>query len=279
MKKLVITDLDNTLYDWVSFYASSFKAMLDELEVTTGISRDVLLADFKLIHQKHGNAEQPWAILELPSLFKHYKTDDRRLLKEKVDPALHAFNRARLKHLRCYDGVIETLQSLKDQNITLVAHTEAPARNALYRLEKLGLKRFFSHLYTPKDRFHHVLDEKSVNWLDRQGDFLQLLEENERKPNPHLLRLICEKESVDPRNALYIGDSIVKDIAMANAAGATSVWAEYGKQHNPDFWKILVSITHWTDEDVKREEQLKEALSDTKPAFVASEFSDLLKYL
>ena len=31
MKKLLITDLDNTLYDWVSFYAQSFSAMFDKL--------------------------------------------------------------------------------------------------------------------------------------------------------------------------------------------------------------------------------------------------------
>lgn len=279
MKKLIITDLDNTLYDWISYYSISFTAMLEELICITGISRDKLLADFKSVHQKHGNAEHPWAVLELPSLIEYFETSSDELIKGKIDSAFHAFNRARLDSLKCYDGVIDTLNALKYKDVKLVAHTEAPVRNALYRLEKLGLKDFFTHLYAPRDRFHHELDERSLNWLNEQGEYLQLLDESDRKPNPHLLKQICEKEGVHMSDAVYIGDSIVKDIAMANTAGVTSVWAEYGKQHNPDFWKLLVSITHWTDEDVKREEELKFALNDTKPCFIAKSFSDLLKFV
>jgi phosphoglycolate phosphatase len=46
MKKLLITDLDNTLYDWVSFYAQSFTAMLDELVVILGVPANVLIDEF-----------------------------------------------------------------------------------------------------------------------------------------------------------------------------------------------------------------------------------------
>jgi FMN phosphatase YigB (HAD superfamily) len=37
--KLLVTDLDNTLYDWVTFFAQSFDAMVAKLIEMTGIDR------------------------------------------------------------------------------------------------------------------------------------------------------------------------------------------------------------------------------------------------
>jgi len=276
MKKLLVTDLDNTLYDWVAFFAQSFKAMLDKTHEITGISKCELIHDFKKVHQYHGNTEHPFSVVELECIQKHYATKDRNVLLHELDESLHAFNSTRKKTLKCYESVFETLQELSSKGVVIVGHTEAPVRNSLYRLEKLGIKKFFKHLYTPKDRFHDELDEKTLGWLTEHESTLRLLTKDELKPNPTLLIDICKREKVDVEETVYIGDSIVKDISMANDAGVTSVWAEYGKQHTPDFWSLLVSITHWTDEDVKREESLKAALSQSKPAITAKAFSDIL---
>ncbi|XLP07380.1 HAD family hydrolase [Alteromonas marina] len=276
MKKLLVTDLDNTLYDWVAFFAQSFKAMLDKTHEITGIPTSKLISDFKKIHQYHGNTEHPFSVIELDCIKEYYGTEDRNILLSKLDDALHAFNSTRKNILSCYEGVFDTLQELNSRGILIVGHTEAPVRNSLYRLEKLGIKKFFKHLYTPRDKFHDELDERTLSWLAEHESTLRLLTKDELKPNPQLLIDICEKEKVSVEEAVYIGDSIVKDISMANDAGVTSVWAEYGKQHSPDYWSLLVSITHWTDEDVQREESLKTALGKSKPAHTAKKFSDIL---
>ncbi|WP_105259188.1 HAD family hydrolase [Pseudoalteromonas sp. T1lg88] len=277
MKKLLITDLDNTLYDWVSFFAQSFGAMLEKTVEITGIDRDELVDDFKQVHQYHSNTEYPFSIFELDSIQEKYKTKDKEVLKLHLDEALHSFNSKRKKVLKCYSGVIDTLEYMSQKGVKIVAHTEAPVRNSLYRLEKLGIKGYFSHLYAPKDKFHDDLDEHTLQWLQKHENSLRLLSKNELKPNPNLLLDICSKEGVQPSEAVYIGDSIVKDISMANEAGISSVWAEYGKQHSPEFWQLLVSITHWTPADVEREESLKKALSDSKPNYIAQSFSDLIE--
>jgi FMN phosphatase YigB (HAD superfamily) len=44
---LVITDLDNTLYDWVTFFAQSFQAMAAELEPILELPADAILDEFK----------------------------------------------------------------------------------------------------------------------------------------------------------------------------------------------------------------------------------------
>jgi FMN phosphatase YigB (HAD superfamily) len=65
---VVLTDLDNTLYDWVDIWYKSFKAMLDQLVEESGVSGETLVKDFKQIHEKHGTSEYALAIEELPSL-------------------------------------------------------------------------------------------------------------------------------------------------------------------------------------------------------------------
>ncbi|EPC0986313.1 HAD family hydrolase [Enterobacter hormaechei] len=275
MKKLLITDLDNTLYDWVSFYAQSFTSLLNELSIILGVDKEILIKEFKQVHKFHGNSEYPFGALELPSVISKFKSNDKVFLSKKVDSAFHAFNSTRNKTLTCYSNVLSTLQEISSSGIVIVGHTEAPVRNALFRLEKLGLIKYFKHLYTPHDRYHDDLNDKTKQWLSSYGDFLILLNEKQKKPNPELLIDICSSEGVEKEDAVYIGDSIVKDIAMANLAGIDSVWAEYGKQHSQKYWDVLVSITHWTEEDVARETRLKVELGKQKPTYTISSFDEL----
>ena len=44
LKKVLITDLDDTLYDWLGFFIPSFYAMVDELVSITGIDKEILLS-------------------------------------------------------------------------------------------------------------------------------------------------------------------------------------------------------------------------------------------
>lgn len=74
MKKLLITDLDNTLYDWVSFYAQSFTAMLDVLVNILDVPKSELLEEFRQVHIKHGNSEYPFGALEIDSVKKNMPT-------------------------------------------------------------------------------------------------------------------------------------------------------------------------------------------------------------
>ncbi|MEZ8405907.1 HAD family hydrolase [Vibrio splendidus] len=276
MKKLLITDLDNTLYDWVSFYAQSFSAMLETINELTNIPKDVLIEGFREVHQRHHSSEHPFAALEIDVIAEHFKTTDKRELKKHLDPAFHSFNSCRKKTLHCYNSVPSTLAALSKMGVVIVAHTEAPVRNALHRLEFLGLTPYFQCIYTPRDLHHNELSPESLKWINSYGDFVKPLNKEERKPNPDLLLKICLAESIKQSEAVYVGDSVVKDISMAKEAGITSVWAEYGKQHDPRYWETLVSITHWKDEDVRREEELKQALGQVNPDHSISSFDKLL---
>src|SRR6516165_10176422 len=94
-QKLLISDLDNTLYDWVTFFTASFRSMVTELTLLLQVPEETILDEFKVIHQRYGNSEQPFAILELPCLQRLFPDLSRDELLKKVDPALHRFNSTR----------------------------------------------------------------------------------------------------------------------------------------------------------------------------------------
>ena len=113
--------------------------------------------------------------------------------------------------------------------------------------------------------------------LSPRTDFLSVLPKEERKPNPQLLSDICAREGFDVRESVYVGGELTKDISMAKNAGVIAVWAKYGTVYDTSLWALLVSITHWTDEDVRRERELKRNFADVTPDFVINDFSELVK--
>ena len=277
MPKLLITDLDNTLYDWVSFFSQSFEVMVDSIVEITSIDKNILLRDFKDIHQKYNSSERPYAALEVKAITDYYGTTDKDILKRELAPAFFNFSETRQKTLKLYGGVAETLSKLRAHGVIVVGHTESYDVNAVYRAKKLGLDKYLNHLYTigsnsssHPDKAKPLIDPIDAAWVVK-------LPEEERKPNPRLVLDICRREGVALSDTYYIGDSIVKDISMANAAGVNSVWAKYGKDFQSANWKLLVSITHWSDEDVKIEEDLKAMYSRETPMFEVSSFSGLQK--
>lgn len=274
--KLLITDLDNTLYDWVSFYSQSFSAMAEELSKEINVPLDILLSEYKAIHQRFGNSEKPFATLELPSVISYFGTNDKILLQKKLTRVFSAFSSKRNHTLKLYPTVRDTLNILRERGVKIVGHTESLEYNSLYRLYKLDVIDFFDHLYTIEDNHNLHPNPKNAKVISVKDDFIIRLSSAESKPNPKLLEHICLTENVDIKDAVYVGDSITKDISMAKSIGMKAVWARYGRQFAPELWEILVKITHWTDKDVEREEQLKESFSRVKPDYSINSFAEIL---
>ncbi len=273
--KFLVVDLDNTLYDWVTFFAHAFRDMLAELERLTHIDRETLVSEFKRVHEGFGESERAFSVLELPSIQKHFGTTSREELRRLVDPALHAFNRTRKTHLRLYPGVLDTLKVLTRAGVVVVAHTEATAINAFWRLQKLDIARYFRRLYALEGRGSELEGNFVPETAPPPAGLIRLVAEVDRKPNPQLLLDICAGEGFSACETVYVGDSLSKDISMAKRAGVRGVWAKYGTAYDSTLWNLLVSITHWTKEDVQREHELKKAASSVVPDVVIGEFSEL----
>lgn len=71
-----------------------------------------------------------------------------------------------------------------------------------------------------------------------------------KKPDPVLLESIMVRERVRPADAVYVGDSLSRDVAMAQRASVLDAYAEYGRAGVGDAAEFLLAVTHWNDEEL-----------------------------
>lgn len=274
--RLLITDLDNTLYDWVTYFANAFRAMVKELAPLLSVEEAKLFDEFKIVHERYGNSEQPFAVFELPSVREKFGGLSGADLLEALRAPLDAFRLARTKHLRLYPSVGMTLCALRENGVCVVGHTEAITEQAYSRLRTLGIVEYFQRVYTLEG--HLAPHPDPLRGVDQRppAGLINVVPKRERKPNPDLLRDICRREQAPLDDAWYVGDSRTRDVAMAKAAGVTAVWAKYGTEYDPALWDTIVRVTHWTDEDVRREARLETVCREIEPDYTIDSFSEIL---
>jgi len=131
--RLFITDLDNTLYDWYVSFVPAFYAMVDVAADILNVDKEQLLDEIKLVHVRYHNSEQPFAILETPSVERKFPKATQLERKHFLDPAFRVFSEVRKKHLHLFPGVRHTLNTIRGVGCLVVGHTEAVVENSLYR--------------------------------------------------------------------------------------------------------------------------------------------------
>ena len=276
--QLLVTDLDNTLYDWITSFVPAFYSMVDVASGLLDTPKEKLLDELQAVHRLYGNSEHPYALLETPTVASQFLGLSRDEKRERLDPAFHAFNRARKNSLRLYDGVRETLEVLRQSGAVVVAHTDAYAGNSLFRLGRLQLTELISRLYAPQYEMKSAMMHIPSGSADVPTHYLRPLPFEERKPNPQVLIDICADHLVLPANTLYVGDSLTRDVYMAERAGVHSAWARYGNDYNRDLWPRLVRVTHWTEQDVLREKNLQAEARNVVPDVELASFSEVLDH-
>lgn len=280
--RLLICDLDNTLYDWVGYFVVSFYEMIDKIVEISGCDRESLLDDFREVHRKHHDSEHPFALLETKTIARLHPNATMQEIAEIYDPAFHAFNISRKRNLELYPGVMRAIKELHASGVTLVAHTESKLFSATARMQKLQLSQYFSKLYCREaSRSLHP----AAGSFSKQNDQFPLervteLSQHQRKPDAQVVKEICEIERVPVSEAAYVGDSIARDVLMSNDAGIFSVWAKYGVNSTKDNYKKLVRISHWSEEDVIREQVLAQKAKGARPnAVLSKSFDEILNYI
>ena len=255
-RRLLVTDVDNTLFDWVDIWFRSFTAMMDEVSRITGLPKDSLYTSIAQVHQRHGTSEYAFLLEEVPELSELYGD---HVLQE-LAPAVDAFRAARNSALRLYPAVLDTLLQLSRSGVAIAAYTESMAFYTNYRFRKLGLDEVVDVLFSPPDHElpqqrellriyppNHYKLGKTVHKHTPQGAL---------KPNPSVLLSIISEMGASPDEVVYVGDSLMKDIAMAQEAGVFDVHAAYGVAQHREQYDLLRKVTHWTPEDVAREKTI-----------------------
>lgn len=275
----LITDFDNTLYDWFVMWHESFGAMLKEIVRISVIDENELIPQIREIHQRHNTSEYAFLIEDLPALKEKFGGQN---LVDLFDDAIHAYRRARKASLKLYDGVLETLANLKSSGVSIVVYTESLAYYTNYRIRTLELDELIDFVYSPPD--HEIpasagrqsgalLQNSDARLLHAQHRYLP---KGVRKPNPEVLLDIIRDVGRSPAECVYLGDSLMKDVAMAQDARVIDVLAEYGVVQHRDEYHLLRKVSHWTDADVERERATSKKM--IVPAHTISRFSEIEEF-
>ncbi|WP_333784028.1 HAD-IIIA family hydrolase [Thermocrinis sp.] len=196
--ELVIFDLDGTLVDSAQDIAIHVNKVLLKLR-----GKGVSLEE---IRKSIGNGARSL-------LMNFFKPEE---LEQALELFLSYYRTEPVIYTRTYEGIMETLQELREKGIFLAVATNKPHDITLSVLEKLGML----------DLFHEVIG----------ADVLP-----EKKPSPMPLLEIAKRLKVEPAKALMVGDSKT-DIEAGIRAGMKTAYVTWGykpSEIEPDY-----TITH-----------------------------------
>jgi FMN phosphatase YigB (HAD superfamily) len=267
-KKILITDLDNTLWDWFDAWYQAYSAMLAQLTVLSGVPRDVLERQVRTIHQERGTTEYSWLVSEIPALIEAAAPADPALV---YDEAVHVLNSRRKAATTLYPDVRETLLELRNLDVRIVAYTESIAYWSEWRIRHTRLDGIIDALYSAPD--HDLPAGRSIDDLRMfppseyglRKTLHNHVPRGVQKPSERVLRSILDEQGFRPEDAVYIGDSLMKDIAMAQRAGVLDVYAKYGESQRTAGYDLLRRVSHWSDEDIVREREITQSTEVVVP--------------
>ncbi|MGN1369205.1 MAG: HAD family hydrolase [Aristaeellaceae bacterium] len=113
--------------------------------------------------------------------------------------AAQVFRVASTDYIRLYDGVLDALDFLRKKGFRLWLLSNAQRSFTAYELRLLGLDKQFDRIYLSSDY-------------------------QCRKPDPRFFQALLEKEQLDPRRCLMIGNDRETDIAGATAVGLDTLY-------------------------------------------------------
>lgn len=295
---LMVTDIDNTVFDWVQYYVHSIWELFEFVSKTIHVPVDVLAEQAKDVFTRHGSIEYPFLIQELDAVNQFFGADIDAMLEKAVRIGRERFLQASTQYLKPYDGVIAAFAAIKSQypDLPIVALTDAPRYVAMWKLNKLGLLSFFDAVYGLEDPRiptceinHRVKVDPDILLKHlRQSNFgftgkIRILPDDYEKPGVRGLKTVLMDYELDETpqtrdRVLWIGDNLRKDVGLGNRLGVQTAWAEYGTRIDPANMKRLVAFS--PTENVHKNVYIKaDSPESPKPRHTLSAFSDVLRLL
>ena len=295
-KHLIVLDIDNTVFDWVTYYVNAMGSLFKGVSEITGIASSKLETEAKQVFTHHGSIEYPFLIQELPSVINHFNGDIERILSEAVSHGRKLFNDTAREYLKPYPSIPSTLGSIRSlwPECAIIALTDAPRYVAMWKLNKLGLLGYFDAVYglpdpklptDPKSKKAKVDAEILLKHLE-QHDFsfkglIRTLPIDYEKPGVKGLKTVLMDFDMedDKDQVLWVGDNLRKDVGLGKRLGVKTVWAQYGTNIEENIRERLLAFS--PDTNVARNVSLDPMSKDSPtPDYIlptCSHLSEVLK--
>lgn len=219
---LVIVDLDDTLWKWCLTWHAGYMAFNKSLHALTDVDPHEAWV--------HMYARHAGRVIEMPPDPVDLTAAMGIPLHKSITHHEYVVPLARKERdnaLELFDGVVDTLMELKLRGVPVVAHTDAPYVAAGNRIHLAGLDGMISTVYAAP--LHHpfgdAADFATITDMRYVADW-------KPKPDHTIIDGIVKRHGTTNARTLYVGDSLRRDMSMAQAAGLIPVWARYGNEYD-----------------------------------------------
>lgn len=189
----VIFDMDNTLFDFVVAKLHACRRMTEHLGTDDPEAFYRCFTGSSFGYESHENIRQ-------------YLEDRGIYTNRAFTDCCAIYEEEKVRVLEPYPGIHAVLEEVKRREYRTAVVTDAHNGNALRRLRKLDLMRFFDVVVT----------------FDMTGL---------KKPSPEPFLLALEMLGTPPAETLFVGDSMRRDIVPAKSLGLVTAHARYGDRN------------------------------------------------
>ena len=199
MPKAILFDVDNTLYSETNAHAIAFSKVTDYVQTNLGIDPDTWAVLYKEEMAKMK------ALLGLNAAIHNRMIRILRILEDRKLPLYHAkvlndlYWEALVDAAQPEEGVKDALIALKKAGFTLGIGTNMTLDWQMAKLQKLELLDLFDFIISSE-------------------------EAGTEKPDPAFFRFCAKRAGLDPKDCLFIGDSLKGDVFGAENAGMQALW-------------------------------------------------------
>jgi len=200
MKKAVLFDLDNTLYDYDKPHEKALKQTYKVLKKYIDFSFSKFLKLFNIskeeIHKElSGTASAHNRVLYFQRLIeKTHNTVEPKIILNLEETYWDSF----LKNMQIKKEVIPVFKKIKKAGLKIVVVTDLTAHIQLRKIEKLKISNYVDFLVTSE-------------------------EAGSEKPHSIMFLLALNKIKILPKDAIMVGDNTVTDIEGANSIGLDTI--------------------------------------------------------
>lgn len=219
MKKALIIDLDNTLYDYTSADKVAFKNLKEtgarELDVTEEAFNEAYLKAGAVVKERHDRRASSH------NRMLYAQMTAEILGKSPLPVALtlyEAYWSTFFDSMQIYDGVVETLTELKRRGVKLAVCTDMLARVQFQKIRALGICEYFDAIVTSE-------------------------EAGAEKPSSVPVQILLDKLEMRTNEVAFIGDGYEKDVLAARYSGLTPIWFKGDEEKAKD----AIVVNSWRD--------------------------------
>lgn len=207
--KAILFDLDNTLYNFNSAHKLSLHAMAEYAESRFDVPARRFLLGYQQADQQL-KSEQPLAAACHNRIIIFQRMLEKMGLPSLVTPLelYETYWGTMLRVIQPYDGAISLLKRLQRNHIRTGICTDMTTHIQHRKIAVLGLAPYLDTMVTS--------EEAGVE-----------------KPHPKIFLDCLAKLHVEPKDALFIGDSFERDVCGAHAAGILPFWLNVANENAP----------------------------------------------